>query len=58
MRAAMLIPWAIPTIVSAKMWGWMLHDQFGVINDMLLRLGLIAAPIAWTADPTRRCGPS
>ena len=50
MRAVILIPWAIPTIVSAKMWNWMLHDQFGVINDML-RLGLIAAPITWTANP-------
>jgi trehalose/maltose transport system permease protein len=49
MRAIILIPWAIPTVVSAKMWNWMLHDQFGVINDMLLRLGLIAAPITWTA---------
>ncbi len=35
-RTAVLIPWAIPTIVSAKMWGWMLHDQFGVINELLL----------------------
>jgi trehalose/maltose transport system permease protein len=50
MRAIILIPWAIPTIVSAKMWNWMLHDQFGVINDMLLRTGLIAAPVIWTAD--------
>jgi trehalose/maltose transport system permease protein len=48
-RAAILIPWAIPTIVSAKMWGWMLHDQFGLLNDALMRLGLIGAPIAWTA---------
>lgn len=51
-RAAVLIPWAIPTIVSAKMWSWMLHDQFGVLNDMLLAVGLIAKPVAWTADPT------
>lgn len=50
-RAAVLIPWAIPTIVSAKMWAWMLHDQFGIINDMLQTLGLIAEPIAWTASP-------
>ncbi|CZF80786.1 Trehalose transport system permease protein SugA [Grimontia celer] len=49
-RAAVLVPWAIPTIVSAKMWGWMLHDQFGIINDFLMTLGLIAAPLAWTAD--------
>jgi trehalose/maltose transport system permease protein len=51
-RAAVLIPWAIPTIVSAKMWGWMLNDQFGIINHMLLGLGLIDAPKAWTADPS------
>ncbi len=50
-RAAVLVPWAIPTIVSAKMWGWMLHDQFGVINHLLLSAGLIQHPIAWTADP-------
>ncbi len=49
-RAAILIPWAIPTIVSAKMWAWMLNDQFGIINDMLLNLGLISQKIAWTAN--------
>jgi trehalose/maltose transport system permease protein len=49
-RAAILIPWAIPTIVSAKMWQWMLNDQFGIINDILLNLGLISTKIAWTAS--------
>ena len=49
-RAAILVPWAIPTIVSAKMWSWMLHDQFGIINEMLKTVGLIDAPIAWTAN--------
>ncbi|MGH6862300.1 MAG: carbohydrate ABC transporter permease, partial [Phyllobacterium sp.] len=50
-RAAILIPWAIPTIVSARMWGWMLNDQFGILNDLFMRLGFIDAPIAWTASP-------
>lgn len=49
-RAAILIPWAIPTIVSARMWGWMLNDQFGIINDILLKLHLIETKIAWTAN--------
>ncbi|EHK56655.1 carbohydrate ABC transporter permease [Allomesorhizobium alhagi] len=49
-RAAILVPWAIPTIVSAKMWQWMLNDQFGILNDILLRLGLISTKIAWTAS--------
>ena len=50
-RTAVLVPWAIPTIVSAKMWGWMLNDQFGVINTYLMDLGLISQKIAWTAEP-------
>jgi trehalose/maltose transport system permease protein len=51
LRAAVLIPWAIPTVVSAQMWNWMYHDVFGVINAVLQALGLIAEPIAWTASP-------
>ncbi|MBZ9742874.1 sugar ABC transporter permease [Mesorhizobium sp. CO1-1-4] len=49
-RAAILVPWAIPTIVSAKMWQWMLNDQFGIINVVLINLGLIDTKIAWTAS--------
>jgi trehalose/maltose transport system permease protein len=49
-RAAILSPWAIPTIVSAKMWSWMLNDQFGILNDLGLRLGLLSQKVAWTAS--------
>ena len=52
LRAAVLIPWAIPTVVSAKMWSWMLNDQYGVMNAMLLSVGLIDRPLAWLANPT------
>jgi len=51
LRTAILIPWAIPTIVSAKMWAWMFHDQYGVVNDLLFKLGLISEPLAWIAVP-------
>ncbi|MPZ11714.1 MAG: ABC transporter permease subunit [Kiloniellaceae bacterium] len=51
LRAAVLIPWAIPTVVSAKMWAWMLNDLYGVVNAVLLALGLIAEPWAWLGDP-------
>ncbi len=51
LRAAVLIPWAIPTVVSAKMWAWMLNDLYGVVNAVLLTLGLIAEPWAWLGDP-------
>jgi trehalose/maltose transport system permease protein len=48
MRAVMLVPWAIPTVVSAAMWKWMYNDIFGVINDALTRLHIIDHNIAWT----------
>lgn len=51
LRAAVLVPWAIPTVVSAKMWGWMFHDVYGVINAMLQAVGAISEPLAWTAEP-------
>ena len=50
-RAAVLVPWAIPLVVSGKMWAWMYNDQFGVINEILMDLGVIGRPIAWLADP-------
>ena len=51
LRASILIPWAIPVVVSAKIWEWMLHDQFGVINEVLIQLGVIDRGVAWMAEP-------
>ena len=51
LRAVALIPWAVPTVVSAQMWAWMFHDVYGVVNDLGLKLGLLSAPVAWLADP-------
>jgi trehalose/maltose transport system permease protein len=50
MRTAVLVPWAIPTVVSARMWAWMYNDVFGVINDMAMKLGVINQPVAWLAN--------
>jgi trehalose/maltose transport system permease protein len=51
MRAVMLVPWAIPTVVAAQMWKWMLDDTYGTINDLGMRLHLISHPHAWIANP-------
>jgi trehalose/maltose transport system permease protein len=51
LRAAVLIPWAIPTVVSAQMWNWMYNDLYGVLNHVFMALGLIQQPLAWTANP-------
>lgn len=50
-RTAILVPWAIPTIVTAKMFSWMFHDQYGTVNDLLMRAGIIDGPLAWIAEP-------
>jgi trehalose/maltose transport system permease protein len=48
MRAVMLVPWAIPTVVSARLWELMLKDTgAGVLNRFLLDVGLLDQPLAW-----------
>ncbi len=51
LRGAALVPWALPTAVAALMWGWMFHDRYGVVNDLLLRVGLLDAPLVWLGRP-------
>ena len=51
-RVIFLVPWTLPTAVIAVLWTWIFNDQFGVLNAVLIRLGLIASPIAWLAQPT------
>ena len=45
MRAVVLVPWAIPTVVSARMWEWMYNTDFGVLNYLL------GAQVNWLGDP-------
>lgn len=48
MRAVMLVPWAIPTVISAKLWDLMLKDtSAGIINRILMDLQIVDAPQAW-----------
>jgi multiple sugar transport system permease protein len=52
-RALILIPWVAPPVVSLISWQWMLSDQFGIINRILIQMGVIGEhePILWLADP-------
>ena len=52
-RTTALIPWALPTAVMGLAWAWIFNDQYGVVNDILLRLGLIQEGINWLGNPTR-----
>lgn len=50
-RAAMLVPWAMPTVVTSKMFGWLFDGQNGIINYILLQFGLIDQNINWYGSP-------
>src|SRR3954469_21656355 len=52
MRAVMLIPWAIPTVISAQMWKWMYNDIYGVINDAGTRAHILSHNVAWISEPS------
>ena len=46
LRASMLIPWAIPTVVSAKLWAWLFNADYGLINRLLP-----GADVNWLGAP-------
>ncbi|GHT80454.1 ABC transporter permease [Spirochaetia bacterium] len=46
-RVAMLLPWAIPGMVAANTWKWIYNDQYGILNALMRRIGIISAPINW-----------
>src|SRR5262245_59031011 len=50
-RSFLLIPWAIPTVISALNWRWIYDDASGLINNVLVRLNLIDETISWLSDP-------
>ncbi len=50
-RTTAILPWALPTALIGLAWAWIFNDQFGVVNDILLRLGLIQTGINWLGDP-------
>lgn len=51
-RAVILIPWAIPTIVSGLMWSFMFSESIGVINQLLISWNVISEPIKWVTGST------
>ena len=52
----MLLPWFLPNVVAGNMWALMLDPRLGVINDILVRIGILDAYKAWFADPTTALG--
>ncbi len=55
-RALIIIPWALPSVVIALMWVWIYDSNYGVLNDFMLRLGLVEQAVPWLADPDLALG--
>ena len=52
-RALVLSPWAVAGVMVAIIWSLIYGETFGVLNDLLLKLGLIDQNISWFSDSTR-----
>ncbi|MBF2025788.1 MAG: sugar ABC transporter permease [Oscillatoriales cyanobacterium C42_A2020_001] len=49
-RTIAILPWALPTALIALGWTWIFNDQYGIANDILLRLGFISTGINWLGE--------
>jgi multiple sugar transport system permease protein len=50
-RALIIIPWALPSVVIALMWRWIYDANYGILNDILMRVGLLQSAFPWLASP-------
>lgn len=51
-RALAIVPWVMPPVVAGIVWRWIFNAQWGILNGLLLSLGLIAQPLNWLSDTT------
>jgi multiple sugar transport system permease protein len=51
-----LLPYFLPNVVAGHMWALLLDPRLGVVNDILVHLGLLSQYKAWFADPTTALG--
>jgi multiple sugar transport system permease protein len=50
-RSLMIVPWAVPAVISGIIWKWMFSPDFGVISDLLMKVGLIQTPLSIYSNP-------
>jgi len=51
LKAVLIVPWAIPGIVTGLIWQWIFSAEYGIVNGILLKLNLISSRIYWFQDP-------
>ncbi len=50
-RTIAILPWALPTALIGLTWTWIFNDQYGIANDLLLKLGLAETGVNWLGEP-------
>jgi multiple sugar transport system permease protein len=50
-RWALIVPWASSVIMTATSFRWMLDGYYGILNRVLLDLGIITEPVEWLGNP-------
>jgi multiple sugar transport system permease protein len=55
-RTLSLLPWIIPGVVVGLIWEWLYQPNYGVINDLLLKAGLMQERVAWLSSPDLAMG--
>jgi multiple sugar transport system permease protein len=50
-RLSLLLPWALPLSFAGLIFAWFFHTEYGVVNDVLMRLGLQDEPTSWLLQP-------
>lgn len=50
-RAIVVFPWATTLVVQACIWKFIIDVDYGTLNTLLMKLGLISSPINWTSSP-------
>ncbi len=50
-RAIVVFPWATTLVVQASIWKFIIDVDYGTLNTLLMRLGIINSPVNWTASP-------
>ncbi|HYW89126.1 MAG TPA: sugar ABC transporter permease, partial [Chloroflexota bacterium] len=50
LRVGLLLPWLMPTVVAGHMWSLLLDSRLGVVNDLLVRVGVLHNYVAWFAQ--------
>jgi multiple sugar transport system permease protein len=56
LRVGLLLPWLMPTVVAGHMWSLLLDSRIGVLNDLLVHIGVLHGYVAWFAQAETAMG--